>query len=173
MLLAPRLPAQVSTRWAVFGPERDIRGRAEETARLSAGDQLSVYQAVLHAFGARTGERRPWIAPRLLSDESGYARFDSMPTSMLRRLLASGAFRGACLDADQAPCLETGGVYTFSRIYQIASGAVRVFVSYRANPLRSDSLYLFMRGFAAEEVFRVERRAGEWIVTDHATVMIT
>jgi hypothetical protein len=168
------LLAQRAERFAPFHlPVDHSRGRASAVAQLSEQEQVAVYTAVIAAFSERTRAAKPWLKPRLLSNESGYARHDPMPSPLLRRLLATLVFRGSCPSTERPPCEAAGGVYTVSRIYQIEPGVLRVFVAFVANPERSDSRYTIMSNFAAEEVFRVEQRQKRWVVTQHETVMIT
>jgi hypothetical protein len=168
------LVAQSAERFTPFRlPTDHSRGSLSAIAQLSQQEQVAVYSAVIVAFAKHSGASMPWLEPRFLSSERGYARYDSMPLSLERRLLATHLIRGSCRNIELLPCKAAGGVYTISHIYLIDSGILRVFVAYVANPERGDSLYSIMGDFAAEEVFRVEQRQNKWVVTRHETVMIT
>ena len=134
MITATPLSAQRES-VAVFHLPRDwTRGRAGERAVLSGSQQVEIYRALLTSLPDPPVAVRAWLASSLVSDDGGFALSDSLPEPVLRGILSSGSFRGACQKSVSARCEDRGGLYMFSRIYEIEPGAVRVFVAYIAGP---------------------------------------
>ena len=152
-------------RWARFS---NVPGSAPPTVlTLSVPEQLAIYEPLLPrpAFSAvdstgRVIEDRATLDARFLADAGGSTR--RMPDALREALLATERFAATCDHDVMHPCAEVGGTrMAFSPIYGIASGIVRVSVLWSGG------------GFAEEVMFRLEHRAGKWVVTDKMTVMIT
>ena len=151
---------------ARFGrPSGPARGEASDLLALSPQEQVAVYQPLLPVTiggGSGDSDERPWLEARLLPHEGHYEHYEPMPLSVREALLQTGRFRGACGGEAHVACdRQSGTTYTFSPIYRISNGAVRVFMASEK------------RGFGTEMVYRLEQRNGAWVIVDKLTTMIT
>ena len=152
-----------------YGQER---GNAASVMPLNAEQQAAIYRLLAMSFfsgrrgadtatGRARGGARVWVEIPTLPHEGGYARAQSLADSVLRALLDTGHFEGACGAAPWPACPRDGAErYAFSAIYAIGPGVGRVFV------VRSGT-------YAHEKIFRVEWRGTGWVVADDMSVMIT
>ena len=150
------------------------RGDTASVMPLSGEQQAAVYRLVARSFfSARSGgadtatgrvraDARPWVEIHRLPHEGGYVRPEAIGDSVVHALLDSQQFEGVCGAAPWPACPPAGAParFTFSAIYRIEPGVLRVFVVRRTT-------------YAHEKMFRVEQRGSGWVVTEDLSVMIT